>query len=253
MFTDNPNIEQYEDKLIYIYRNFFSKEYVDRINAIVKKWEGTLLSRDSAKEVHNIDWYVEKTTPLIPELVDGWNQISELMSPEYIIHPQLSLARMQTGEEMFVHADSPGEDMEEDLTQIDLWSTCCILTWGLVGYFGEFTGGDIYYPGIDGGISVSVYPGDLIIHSALHPYEHGVKPVESGTRYAFSNFSLKTEKNPGTFYNYGTPECSERQKDYWNFMIPLKTNPQFPQVEKFRSESREQYESSLFFQESENS
>ena len=80
MFTDNPNIEQYEDKLIYIYRNFFSKEYVDKINAIVKKWEGTLLSRDSAKEVHNIDWYVEKTTPLIPELIDGWNQISELMS-----------------------------------------------------------------------------------------------------------------------------------------------------------------------------
>ncbi|NBO23608.1 2OG-Fe(II) oxygenase, partial [bacterium] len=184
---------------------------------------------------------VDKTTPLIPELMDGWNKISDLMLPDYVMHPQLSLARMLPGEEMFVHSDSPGEDMEEDLTQIDLWSTCCILTWGLVAYFGEFTGGELWYSAFD--ITLPVNPGDLVIHSALTPYEHGVKEVKSGTRYAFSNFSIKSDRNPGTFYNHGTPESRERQKDYWNWMIPLKENPQFPQSEKLRSESREKYES----------
>lgn len=52
--------------------------------------------------------------------------------------------------------------------------------------------------------------GDLVIHGSHDDYAHGVDPVLSGTRFAFSNFVLPTTANPGTFYSYKSDEYNEQ-------------------------------------------
>lgn len=212
MFQDDPNIIKI-DEGIFWYKNFVSKDTVDLIN-----------SKASDLGLAN-HWFEEiefKITPPLPELVPVWNKISEFLYPEYVIHPIASMIYFRPGTQMLPHCDSPGEGMTEELSVPDVWSTCCVLSWGAIVYFGEFTGGEVYYP--NQGVEIPVQPGDLVIHGALKSHEHGVRPVESGERYAFSTFSLKPEKNPGTFYNYGTKENEERQKNMWEWIHPLHEN-----------------------------
>ena len=212
MFKDDPNIIKL-DEGIFWYKNFLSKEEVEVINKRTLELNlGT----------HWFDQIEFKVTSAMPELVPVWNKISEFLAPEYVIHPMASMLYFGEGKQMLPHCDSPGEDMTEALTVPDVWATCCVLSWGACVYFGEFTGGQIYYP--NQGIDIAVQPGDLVIHSALTSHEHGVRPVESGVRYTFSNFSLKPEKNPGSFYNYGTKENEERQKNVDQWLQPLFKN-----------------------------
>jgi hypothetical protein len=125
-----------------------------------------------------------------------------------------------------------GEDHAEELTIPDVWSTCCLLSWGACVYFGDFEGGEIYYP--NRGVEIPVQPGDLVIHGAHSDCEHGVKPTTKGERYVFSNFSLKAEKNPGTFYNYKTPEYYKQLEEdgIGNWAYPLKENPDIIPINK---------------------
>jgi hypothetical protein len=175
-----------------------------------------------------------KLTDHVRELVPVWNKISEFIYPEYVIHPLANMMYFGEGSQMLPHCDSPGEDMTESLTVPDVWGTCCVLSWGVCVYFGEFSGGEVYYPKQN--IEIPVQPGDLVIHGALRSHEHGVRAVRSGVRYVFSNFSLKPEKNPGSFYNYGTKENEERQKNIDLWMQPLKDNEKsvvLPDLEKY--------------------
>ena len=144
-------------------------------------------------------------------------------NPEFVVHPLLSMLEFGVGTKMEPHCDSPGEGHVDDLTVPDVWSTCCLLSWGVCGYFGDFEGGEIYYPNQN--IEIAVRPGDLVIHGALADCLHGVKEVTKGTRYVYSNFSLRPEKNPGTFPNYKTPEYYEAIKDLGKWNVPLKENP----------------------------
>lgn len=235
MFSDNPNLIQVAPK-VWIYKNFIPAEVVKQINdqmvekaeIIGEEWKTTM--------THAIDWYTDKSGPVILQLRDIWAQASELIAPEYIIHPNECLLVFSEGDEMFIHSDSPGEEMASELTQHDRWNTCCVLHYGLCIYFGDFEGGEVFYPnissegvvvGLEGNekcLEVPVEPGDLVIHGALEDYAHGVRKVTKGSRYTFSNFVLPKEKNPGTFPNYGTPENAERNKgirfDDWNISAP---------------------------------
>ena len=221
MFSDNPNIINYGDK-VFLYKNFISKEDVEYINNLMEPHRQKEGSFDS--NVNVVDWYNDKEGPSMPELVRIWDQISEFLAPEYVIHPQQNLAVLRPGDEgMFVHCDNPGEGMDDLLTQEDRWHTCCVLSYGVCVYFGEFEGGELFYPGIkpdgtpkksgdsDEYLILSVQPGDLAIHWAQHPYEHGTKSISSGIRYVYSNFALKAEKNPGTFPAWGTQEDLDRK------------------------------------------
>lgn len=224
MFQDDKNLTKLDDK-IFLYKNFISKEYVDVVNEATAKLE---------MGNHWFDEIEFKVTAIMPELVPVWNKVSEFLAPEYVIHPMSSMLYFGEGKQMLPHCDSPGEDMTEELTVPDVWATCCVLSWGACVYFGDFTGGEIYYP--NQGIEVPVQPGDLVIHSALSSHEHGVRPVKTGLRYTFSNFSLKPEKNPGSFYNYGTPEHEERQKDINTWLQPLFKNQKsviLPELTKY--------------------
>jgi hypothetical protein len=225
MFSDNPNILQLEEKIFW-YKNFISNDQVDLINSIVYK-ENSLYN-------HWFENMEFKLTDHVRELVPVWNKISEFIYPEYVIHPLANMMYFGEGSQMLPHCDSPGEDMTESLTVPDVWGTCCVLSWGVCVYFGEFSGGEVYYPKQN--IEIPVQPGDLVIHGALRSHEHGVRAVRSGVRYVFSNFSLKPEKNPGSFYNYGTKENEERQKNIDLWMQPLKDNEKsvvLPDLEKY--------------------
>lgn len=223
MFYDNPNVERLSEK-VFIYRNFISEEVCKDILDQVKPWEQIDFGKDPR---HYIDWYNDKMTPTIPQLYDIWCEINKLLLPEYCIHPQIFMLTTRPGDEMFIHSDSPGEAMESDLTAEDKWNTCCVLHYGAIVYFGDWEGGEVFYPNVrnDGtwvgdnipfkeGNELSVKPksGDLIIHGAHDDYAHGVKEITSGVRYAFSNFVLPVDKNPGTFPIYGTKENEDRWK-----------------------------------------
>jgi hypothetical protein len=230
---------------IFIFKNFISKDLVDSITEF--------LNSEEEKEILDnplnlIDWYEGRGAGLPPKLIDAWEQISELLAPEWVIHPSASILTTKAGESgMFVHSDSPGKGMCHLLSQTDTYKTCCELDYGVVAYFGDFEGGEIFYPDInvDGTIKDAYQlinnpecfeykpeKGDVVIHSAFDPYSHGTRPVKSGTRYAFSNFCLKAKDNPGSFYNYGTKEYydqigSKTEDEVKKWLEPLMQNPQF--------------------------
>lgn len=214
MFTDNKNIQQVAEQ-IWIYKDFVTEEENVYISSLMKEHEERFKNKKEAFKFEDqaIDWYKDKTGPLLLELKPIWDRISELLYPEHYIHPQLFMNVMRPGDEgMFIHADSPGMNMEHKLTQLDRWKTCCRLSHGIVTYFGDYEGGNIYYPNIEKDSSiknrpgdkedcleVTVRPRDLVIHGACHPWEHGVRQITSGTRYAYSNFCMEKDHAPGTF------------------------------------------------------
>ena len=214
MFIDNQNLKQIAEE-IWIYKNFITEEENHKITSLMKDYENQFNNKKEAfvYEDQHIDWYKDKTGPLLVELKPIWDKISNLLYPEHYIHPQLYLNVMRPGDEgMFIHADSPGMNMEHRLTQLDRWSTCCRLSHGIVTYFGDYEGGNIYYPNIEKDglvrqrpqdnydcLEVEVNPRDLVIHGACHPWEHGVRKITGGTRYAYSNFAMEKEHAPGTF------------------------------------------------------
>lgn len=249
-FYDDPNcknISVYTDIYgtksgVFIYKNFVKPEYIESIE---KELAGT---EPTDYEENLIDWYAGKISIPPKDLIKVWEQISEFLGPDWVIHPQNNLLTIKPGDNgMFTHSDSPGKGACHLLSQTDTWSTCCTLDYGVVAYFGDFEGGEVFYPNIkpdgtlkEGSVDMAddcfeVKPerGDLVIHSAFFPYNHGVREVTSGVRYAFSNFCLKAVDNPGTFYNYGTPEWKAQignysEEEITNWTQPLRKNPQFP-------------------------
>lgn len=239
-FRKNPNIEQIAPKL-FIYRNFIKGELLTKINNVLEN------HKDNHFINHNVDWYQSRFTMAIPEMHEVWELASELIYPELSIHPQLSLIRAKAGEPgMYYHCDAPGtphddcgptcgtcEIASKVLISPDVWSTCCRLHYGLIVYFGDFEGGEVYYPNFNQGanfigdfkpfhegneLRIKPNNGDLIIHGAHSDYSHGTKEVTNGTRFAFSNFAIPSHTNPGTFYNYKTEE-------YKNQIKTIKQNP----------------------------
>lgn len=240
--TVSPYVDAYGTKSgVFLFKNIIKPELVEKIESGLKGAQNELY-KDTL-----ISWYSEKLTPSVDGLIEVWEQIGDIIGPDWVIHPQNNLLSVKPGDNgMFIHSDSPGKGMCHLLSQVDVWSTCCELDYGVVAYFGEYEGGEIFYPNInpDGtlktedndvrGKCLEFKPerGDLVIHSAFDPYAHGVREVTSGIRYAYSNFSLKAIDNPGTFYNYGTPEYYEQignksPEDIKRWMRPLIANPQF--------------------------
>jgi hypothetical protein len=149
--------------------------------------------------------------------------MARFLYPTHTIHPKIGVSVIRPGDGgMRVHEDSPGQGNHHKLTVRDAWNTCTVLDYGVITYFGEYTGGAVFYPELD--IEVLPEPGDMVIHGALRQHRHGVKEVESGERYAFSNFSLPYSKNPGTFYAINTPEYNHIRNNDPNYIVVLNTN-----------------------------
>lgn len=230
---------------VFIFKGFYNDEECKIVENALKDYK-----YDQKYEETLISWYADKLSPPIEGLHKLWTKASEMLYPEYVIHPQNNVLviseHMNQG--MFTHSDSPGKGECHRLSQVDVWKTCCELDYGLVAYFGNFEGGEIFYTNIDkdgnkneavgeeNRLTIKPERGDLIVHGAFDPHTHGVEKVTSGVRYAFSNFVLKAEDNPGTFHNYKSPEYNAQIKEAYDgdfehfqrvWMLPLKQNPQF--------------------------
>ena len=252
-WNPSPYVDEYGTKSgIFIFKNIIPKELVEKIESNLKALPEQYPRYDQGL----ISWYTEKLAPGVPGTIEVWEFISELLGPDWIIHPQYVFIRVKPEDNgMFIHSDSPGKGQCHLLSQNDLWSTCCELDYGVCAYLGDYEGGAIFYPNInpDGTLKTDNYngpcfeytpqKGDIVIHSAFDPYGHGVREVTSGTRYVYSNFSLKAKDNPGTFYQYGTPEYyhqvgGKTHEELKAWIVPLKTNPQFTKDKiKFYQES----------------
>jgi hypothetical protein len=246
--TLSSHIDSYGTKSgVFLFKNILPKELIEKIE------KSAYSKKVTTKYDENlINWYEDKIISDIDGILELWEFLSDILYPTWVVHPQTALLRITPNHDgMFVHSDSPGKHKCNLLSQTDSWKTCCELDYGVVAYLGEFEGGAIYYPNIEKDATVKNRPGDeedcfeytpergdIVIHSAFHPYEHGVRPITSGLRFAFSNFSLKAIDNPGSFYNYKTQEYfdqlgsrSESEIKAWG--TPLKVNPQFTK-EKIR-------------------
>lgn len=255
--TLSPYVDQYGTKSgIFLFKKFFDENLIADITEFLDTQDKESLENP----LNLIGWYEGRYTGLPPRLIEAWEAISELLYPEWVIHPSAAILKSKPGDRgMFVHSDSPGKGMCHLLSQTDTYKTCCELDYGVVAYFGNFEGGEIFYPDInpDGtkkdewqlidknSSSFEYKPenGDLVIHCAFDPYSHGVREVTKGIRYAFSNFSLKAKDNPGSFYNYKTKEYYEQigdknEQSIKKWLEPLKWNPQFsPEAVKKMQES----------------
>jgi hypothetical protein len=262
MFYNNINCTKVSDK-IYVFKNIIPKDIIDEVNKDLFTYK---------RDPHNLwssnNWYEDKIVPPMKSTYLLWKFMSDLLYPEIVIHPCQRYMVSEPGDKgMFVHADSPGMGKEDEIFEIDVWSACCSLQYGVCAYFGNFTGGEIYYPNInpDGTIKngtdlskerleepclvISPEPGDIIIHGACKPYDHGTKPTYSGNRFVFSNFALNSEDNPGTFYNYKSPEWYNQIGKYEDptlqqineWASPLKVNPKFAEVieEKIKAQDKQ--------------
>lgn len=254
MFYDRPDcirLSEWVDDWgsqsgIFVFKNIIPQHLVEKIESQLN----SASKEEFRYEETLIDWYAEKVSPSPDGLHDVWEFMSELLGPEYVIHPSRNLLTLRPGDGgMFIHSDSPGKGACHRLSQPDVWQTCCVIDFGVVAYFGDWEGGEVFYPNIrpdsfpkapgsqDYGSEEECFEykpekGDVVIHSAFWPYNHGVREVTSGTRYAFSNFSLQAVDNPGTFHNYGTEEyvkqIAERTPEQLTLWArPLIANPQF--------------------------
>lgn len=240
MFYDRPDCIKLSEK-VFVFKNVVPKELTDKVLSQYNSSDQKEFRYDDSI----IDWYADKVAPYAHGIHDVWESLSDLLYPEYVMHPSSSVLTVRPGDGgMFIHSDSPGKGCEDMLTQLDEFSTCCVIDYGLVMYMGEWTGGAIFYPNInpDGSVKedgsnvegpcleYTPEPGDVVVHSSMHPYEHGVREVESGVRYAFSNFVLRSDENPGSFYNYKSPEYYEQIGDrsegqIMGWMAPLFKSP----------------------------
>jgi hypothetical protein len=256
MFYDRPDCITYSKLIdaygtpsgVFLLKNVISPELIKKIEDDLNSVEENTWENKSGL----IDWYVDKSVEPSVDTTYIWEEISKILYPSHVLHPQAGLLKVKPGDDgMFIHADSPGKGACHLLSQRDTWATCCELDYGVVAYLGDWEGGAVFYPNInpdgtikdhvrDGVECLEVMPekGDVVIHSAFDPYAHGVREVTSGIRYAFSNFSLKAIDNPGSFYNYGTPEYFEQignsivkksvtDEQLKEWLKPLKINPQF--------------------------
>lgn len=242
----SPYIDQYGLKSgIFVFKGFIEKDLANEITEFLDNQDKEALENP----LNLISWYEGRYTGLPPRLIEVWEQISDLLYPNWVMHPSASILKSKPGDKgMFVHSDSPGKGMCHLLSQTDTYKTCCELDYGVVAYFGNFEGGEIFYPDInpDGtkkdewqlidksSPSFEYKPenGDLVIHSAFDPYSHGVRDVTSGIRYAYSNFCLKAIDNPGSFNNYKTDEYykqigNKTPQEVLDWLAPLKWNEQF--------------------------
>lgn len=173
---------------IFLFKNFISNEHAKTLHEIADSLPEDAWLKDSPEE-----WFNDKFSNSGSSELNLLHQtISELVSPNYEPLPLNKFGRLKTGQGMYEHADSPGEDKKEEVTAGDPYGSCHIVKYGVILYFSNCEGGEVYYPNLN--IEYKPEPGDLLIHSSDEKHTHGVKEVKSGIRYIYPNFIIEKNK-----------------------------------------------------------
>lgn len=117
-------------------------------------------------------------------------KLVDIINPEYGLGKSTAVNRMNIGKSWGEHADCHDfvelrkkSKLKDPLDEYDVVNDT---KFGLVVYFNEFGGGEIYYPRQN--IQYHPKPGDLVVHSSEENCFHGVKEVTEGYRYSYSGF-----------------------------------------------------------------
>jgi hypothetical protein len=180
-------------KDIYVYKNFLSKTDLNSYNKEIlffdeKDW--TMVG----SEERDVYWHTQPTTSL--RILR--NRLNNLTTGKLFVGDAFSFIRMLNGASWPLHSDiySFNKIVENSKKYKDgePFIEESIPVYGLIVYFNNFDGGEIYYPNQN----VEYHPnaGDLVIHSSEEHCYHGVKPVLSDVRYSYSNNIRKIIKVP---------------------------------------------------------
>lgn len=180
---------------IYVYKNFLTKE---NISSLIPVFEDVKNKYMFDKSLSGTSFENRISVPL-EELNLVLNKVSDIFSPEFLIHQHTSINVMREGEEWGQHSDN--HDFIEKrkasllLKEGDPYELVKDTRYGIVVYFNSVEqGGELYYS--KQSISYSPFPGDLVVHSAEDICMHGVNKILAGTRYSYSNFLAKEIKVP---------------------------------------------------------
>ena len=126
------------------------------------------------------------------------DKISKLFSEDLFIGPGNSFVRLLKGAVWGEHSDDYEFkeiiEKSKNYKEGDSYTEETVPVYGLIVYFNNFEGGQIYYPKQN--VTYHPKPGDLLIHSSLEHCLHGVKEVKSDVRYSYSNNIRKKIKVP---------------------------------------------------------
>lgn len=193
-----PKMEKIGDE-VYVYRGFLSKEKVKQYLDIIldqKEWiDGAQFNKPTIETFSN---------PIFGDLLKKIQD--ELALEKMFLEFTPGITKIKTGNGMEEHSDDCPycwKVRDPEINISDNEGKRCVL-YGIVLYFSDFEGGDIYYP--EQGISFKPEPGDLIMHSTKKYCKHGVSPVTSGTRYSLSPYIVQ----------YHSESDEKVAYDFWN-------------------------------------
>lgn len=175
-------------KDIYVYKNFLSKEECLEIVNFLKninenKWI-------DSKIIGNSKFFYSKD-----EFSFMYKKLKNIVPDEFVLGMEypFTAVRLKKNDFWSVHRDVDDFDKKQNMyNNEEKYEEKILSFYGVVIYFNDFEGGEIYYP--DQNITYQGKAGDLIIHSSSS--FHGVKPVTSEVRYSHSNFIGKKIRIP---------------------------------------------------------
>jgi hypothetical protein len=179
---------------IYVYNNFVTEQECNQILSLIKtfqedKWMGRF-SIDG--EGHK--WYDFSVDLLVPIK----KRIENILDDKIYLGDNLSIIRMLKGQSWGLHSDD--HDYKEivkaskNLKEGEEFELRQNIVMGLILYFNEFEGGDLYYPIQNVGYQPK--KGDLVIHGPDKNCQHKVNKLISDVRYSHSNHLYEIIKVP---------------------------------------------------------
>jgi hypothetical protein len=177
---------------IYVYKNFVSKEELISISDYLK----TLSDDDWYEDNKDIKWMLRTDNTKILEPIR--DRIVNLSDKDMTIGSSTVFVKMKSGYSWGVHEDEYEfkDVIKKSKTYVEgePFDLVDVSIYGIVIYFNEFEGGEIYYP--EQNIEYKPAPGDMVIHGSGFNCRHGVKEILSDVRYSHSNHISRKIKIP---------------------------------------------------------
>lgn len=177
---------------IYVYKNFISEYELEEINSFIL----SLNESDWHEDNKDIKWMLRTENTKILEPIR--DRIVNLADSDMTIGSNTALIKMKKGYSWGVHQDDYNfKDVVEkskSYNEGDPFDLVDISVYGIVIYFNNFDGGEIYYP--EQNIEYKPKPGDMVIHGSGFNCRHGVKEILSDVRYSHSSHISKKIKIP---------------------------------------------------------
>jgi len=173
-------------KDIFVYENFLSEEeLLEYKNEILNMKDSDWINSDwSLDPEQNFMWYSKRNEKIL-KLRD---KISKLLLDNLFLGVSDFFIKIKKGGTWGEHSDSYDHkfmiERSLDYKEGDNFYEQDVPFYGLIVYFNDFEGGEIYYTTQD--IEYHPKAGDLIIHNADESCTHLVKEVKSDVRYSFS-------------------------------------------------------------------